>query len=70
MGVPGRLKGWMSRHGHLLHFDAEGRARCPESGFDYELRDGAVKCLTLDEETPLPPDLSTGARSYDEFKTP
>lgn len=68
LGVPGRLKGWMSRHGHLLSFDANGRARCPESGFDYELRDGAVRCLSLDEETPLPPELSVGEAFYDAFK--
>lgn len=68
VGVPGRLKGWMSRHGHLLRFDASGHAVCPESGFRYALKDGAVKCLTLDEEDPLPEALSTGAKSYDDFK--
>jgi UDP-2-acetamido-3-amino-2,3-dideoxy-glucuronate N-acetyltransferase len=68
VGVPGRLRGWMSRHGHLLTFDAEDRAVCPESGFVYERRDGAVRCLTLDEEAPLPPELSEGTRSYDAFK--
>ena len=68
MGVPGRLKGWMSRHGHILKFDDSGIAVCPESGFRYELRDGAVKCLTLDEEAPLPAELASGARSYDDFK--
>ena len=68
VGVPGRLRGWMSRHGHLLTFDADGRAVCPESGFVYELRDGAVRCLTLDEEAPLPPDLAAGTKSYDAFK--
>ena len=68
MGVPGRLRGWMSRHGHLLHFDAAGQATCPESGFKYQLEDHAVRCLTLDEETPLPEVMSYGKRSYDEFK--
>ena len=67
MGVPGRLKGWMSRHGHLLKFNDHGRAVCPESGFEYECRDGAVRCLSLDEEAPLPAELSSGAKSYDDF---
>src|SRR6187431_1021065 len=58
MGVPGRLRGWMSRHGHLLNFNEAGRAVCPESGFEYEIRDERVRCLTLDEEAPLPADLS------------
>ena len=26
VGVPGRQKGWMSRHGHILHFDDQGHA--------------------------------------------
>jgi UDP-2-acetamido-3-amino-2,3-dideoxy-glucuronate N-acetyltransferase len=69
VGVPGRLKGWMSRHGHLLQFNDAGRAKCPESGFDYELRDGAVRCLSLDEEAPLPAELAAGAKTYDEFKS-
>jgi UDP-2-acetamido-3-amino-2,3-dideoxy-glucuronate N-acetyltransferase len=68
VGVPGRLKGWMSRHGHLLKFCDSGRALCPESSFEYELKDGAVRCLALDEEAPLPAELSSGARSYDDFK--
>lgn len=69
-GVPGRQRGWMSRHGHLLRFDDSGRAVCPESGFEYELRGNAVRCLTLDEEAPLPAELAVGSRTYDEFKQP
>ncbi|MES2468357.1 MAG: acyltransferase [Verrucomicrobiota bacterium] len=68
VGVPGQLRGWMSRHGHLLHFDAAGRAICPESGFSYELKDGRVQCLTLDEEAPLPAGLDLGTSAYDTFK--
>lgn len=68
VGVPGRLRGWMSRHGHLLHFNEQGRAVCPESGFEYELKCGHVRCLTLDEDAPLPPELTEGIKSYDEFK--
>lgn len=68
MGVPGRLHGWMSRHGHLLKFDDTGRAICPESGFHYELQDHRVRCLDLDEDAPLPGELAEGKIAYDEFK--
>ena len=69
MGVPGRLKGWMSRHGHVLHFDETGHATCPESGFRYALKEGAVCCLDLDEESQLPAELSLGEKRYDDFKS-
>lgn len=68
LGVPGRQKGWMSRHGHILNFDPAGKAKCPESGFQYELKDGSVKCLDLDEDSPIPENLSVGKKSYDDFK--
>jgi UDP-2-acetamido-3-amino-2,3-dideoxy-glucuronate N-acetyltransferase len=70
LGVPGRQKGWMSRHGHLLQFDQAGRATCPESNYEYALDpDGTkVRCLSLDEEEPLPEALSKGERAYDQFK--
>ena len=72
MGVPSRLVGWMSRHGHPLRQpDAEGIMVCPESGYRYrEVEPGVIRCLDLDEEAPLPTELATGARTYDEFKTP
>lgn len=69
LGNPGKLSGYMSRHGHRLHFD-EGRAICPESNFNYERTDEIVRCLDLDEESPLPPSLSTGTKTYDSFKNP
>ena len=54
MGVPGRLNGWMSRHGHRLdNPDADGIMTCPESGYRYQVRDGRLCCLDLDEEAPL-----------------
>jgi len=42
MGNPAKRTGWMSEFGHKLQFDAEGSAKCPESGEHYRLRDGAV----------------------------
>lgn len=69
LGVPGRLKGHMSRHGHRLHFDASGHATCPESGLTY-YQDSArlVRCLDLDEDDPLPPKHSIGKVTYDSLK--
>jgi len=70
MGNPGRQKGWMSRHGHVLkNPDAEGIMKCPESGFRYkEPVAGILRCLDLDEESPLPQNLVQGTKIYDEFK--
>jgi UDP-2-acetamido-3-amino-2,3-dideoxy-glucuronate N-acetyltransferase len=71
MGNPGRQAGWMSRHGHRLQDpDADGVMRCPESGFRYKVgQDGQLVCLDLSEEESLPPALSKGTRSYQDFKT-
>ena len=79
LGNPGKQKGWMSRHGHVLtKTDPDGNLVCPESGFRYQLHDGAnykgqgtgelLKCLDLDEEESLPKVLSSGSKTYDEFK--
>jgi UDP-2-acetamido-3-amino-2,3-dideoxy-glucuronate N-acetyltransferase len=69
MGVPARQAGWISRHGHRLKPGVDGIKICPESGFRYkEISPGVVKCLDLDEETPLPPALASGTKTYDEFK--
>lgn len=68
MGVPARQQGWMSRHGHALSFDKSETAVCPESGFRYHLANGNVRCLDLDEEEALSPELSQGQKSYPQFK--
>jgi UDP-2-acetamido-3-amino-2,3-dideoxy-glucuronate N-acetyltransferase len=68
VGVPARRIGWMSRHGHRLDFGKDPIARCPESGFRYECRDGVVRCLDLDEDAPLPADKAVGSVAYDDFK--
>lgn len=69
-GVPARQAGWMSRHGIRLPApDAEGIMICPESGYRYkEVEPGIVKCLDIDEESPLPEDKAVGEIAYDEFK--
>jgi UDP-2-acetamido-3-amino-2,3-dideoxy-glucuronate N-acetyltransferase len=69
MGVPARQAGWISRHGHRMKPGPDGVMVCPESGFRYkEVSPGVVKCLDLDEEAPLLPQLASGTKSYDEFK--
>jgi UDP-2-acetamido-3-amino-2,3-dideoxy-glucuronate N-acetyltransferase len=69
VGNPGKQRGWMSRHGHLLK---EGIADevmvCPESGYRYQLNSGVLKCIDLDEEESLPVELAKSAKTYDEFK--
>ena len=69
IGVPARQKGWMSRHGIKLgHPDEQGIMTCRESGLRYrEIEPGTVRCLDLDEEKPLPEELSTGTKFYDEI---
>jgi UDP-2-acetamido-3-amino-2,3-dideoxy-glucuronate N-acetyltransferase len=71
LGVPGRVKGWMSRHGHLLKTtDGEGNMTCPESGYRYrEIKPGTLQCLDLDEEAPLPEPLRIGTKNYDDLKS-
>lgn len=71
MGVPARQHGWMSRHGHILkNPDDEGVYTCPEGGYRYqENPDGELRCLDLDEEAPLPENLSEGSRYYDDLKS-
>jgi UDP-2-acetamido-3-amino-2,3-dideoxy-glucuronate N-acetyltransferase len=70
VGVPARRAGWMSRHGIKLQDpDSDGVMTCPESGLRYkEVEPGVIKCLDLDEETPLPDEMSKGTIAYDEFK--
>jgi UDP-2-acetamido-3-amino-2,3-dideoxy-glucuronate N-acetyltransferase len=69
-GVPAKRVGWMSRHGVPLDgSNADGIMICPESGFRYkEVEPGIIRCLDLDEESPLPAEMSVGKKRYDAFK--
>jgi UDP-2-acetamido-3-amino-2,3-dideoxy-glucuronate N-acetyltransferase len=69
-GVPARQIAWMSRHGQRLENpDAHGIYTCPESGYRYQLSSaGTMRCLDIDEETPLPARFAVGTRNYDDFK--
>lgn len=70
VGVPARFAGWMSRHGHRLPRPGpDGVMACPESGLRYrEISPGALRCLDLDEEAPLPAELAVGKQAYDALK--
>jgi UDP-2-acetamido-3-amino-2,3-dideoxy-glucuronate N-acetyltransferase len=70
VGNPGRRIGWMSRHGHRLKaLDTSGLIKCPESGYRYaEDEAGVLRCLDLDEDAPLPAELSKGSKSYRQLK--
>ena len=46
VGVPARQKGWVSRAGHKLKFDEEGRATCPETLERYILKGGMAQPAT------------------------
>ena len=42
---------------------------CRESGYRYrEIEPGVLRCLDLNEEAPLPAELSKGTKSYREMK--
>jgi UDP-2-acetamido-3-amino-2,3-dideoxy-glucuronate N-acetyltransferase len=42
--------------------------RCPETGYRYkEVEPGVLRCLDLNEDAPLPAELSIGTKSYREF---
>lgn len=70
VGNPARQIAWMSRHGHKLQLpDADGVMICPESGYRYkEIQPGVLRCLDLNEEDPLPAELSKGTKSYKQVK--
>jgi UDP-2-acetamido-3-amino-2,3-dideoxy-glucuronate N-acetyltransferase len=70
VGNPARQAGWVSRHGHRLQSpDSRGVMLCVESGYRYqEVEPGVLPCLDLDEEAPLPAELSKGTKPYKQLK--
>lgn len=70
VGTPARRLGWVSRHGvKLSESDADGVMRCAESGLRYRLDEsGAMRCLDLDEDAPLPAALAVGNTPYRSLK--
>ena len=45
-GNPARQMGWMSEFGHRLEFNSEGKAKCPESGETYQIKNDKVEKTT------------------------
>ena len=43
VGNPAKQIGWMSEHGHRLHFDDQNKATCEESGESYILDNNTVR---------------------------
>ena len=41
---------------------------CPESGFRYREENGSLRCLDLDEDSPLPSGQDVGTVTFDELK--
>jgi UDP-2-acetamido-3-amino-2,3-dideoxy-glucuronate N-acetyltransferase len=68
LGVPARQHGWVSRHGHPLKPDAQGRLICPETGWTYVEENGQLRCRDCAEDAPLPPQFREGKESFDHFK--
>ena len=64
LGVPAKQHGWMSRHGHILYFDNNNEAICPESKLRYQIKDNQVRCKDLAEDEPLSNELAVGKRTY------
>jgi UDP-2-acetamido-3-amino-2,3-dideoxy-glucuronate N-acetyltransferase len=64
MGNPARRKGWVSRHGNTLKPGKDGILTCPEFGLRYEEKTpGQLRCLDLEEDLPLPLEMSRGVKS-------
>ena len=45
VGNPAKQIGWVSENGHKLTFGSGNKAVCPETGQEYELKDGAVRLV-------------------------
>lgn len=65
VGVPGKRRGFVTRHGHPLDPKPGDVVQCPETKLRYQLNDaGAMRCLDLDEDAPMPDDLRQGITPY------
>ena len=43
VGNPAKQIGWVSEYGHRLAFDENGKALCPETKQEYELKNNTVR---------------------------
>lgn len=65
VGVPGKQRGYVTRHGHPIDPAPGQTVSCPETQLRYKLNDASeLRCLDLDEDAPLPEDLANGITPY------
>jgi len=68
VGVPGKQRGFVTRHGHPINPKPGETVQCPETRLRYALSpEGRLRCLDLDEAAPVPDDLATGITVYREL---
>lgn len=68
VGVPGKQRGFVTRHGHPINPAPGETVACPETKLRYTLNDeGQLKCLDLDEDEAVPESLATGITVYREL---
>ena len=68
VGVPGRQRGFVTRHGHPIDPKPGETVECPETRLRYALNDaGELRCLDVDEDAPLPEELQAGITVYREL---
>jgi UDP-2-acetamido-3-amino-2,3-dideoxy-glucuronate N-acetyltransferase len=48
VGNPAKQIGWVSEYGHRLDFNEFGKALCPETGQEYQLKKGEVIKLSIE----------------------
>ena len=68
LGVPARQRGWVSRHGHPLAPDAQGRLICPETGWTYVVEQGQLRCRNCPEDTALPAAFREGQQGFAHYR--
>ena len=65
VGVPGKQRGFVTRHGHPINPAPGETITCPETNLQYALNDtGELRCLDLDENAPVPDALKSGITPY------
>ena len=68
VGVPGKQRGFVTRHGQPINPAPGETVPCPETKLRYALNDtGELRCLDVDEDAQLPDDLRTGLTVYREL---
>lgn len=65
VGVPGKQRGFVTRHGHPIDPAPDQAVACPETKLRYMLNElGELRCLDLDENAPMPEAFATGMTAY------